>query len=218
MSVQAERSKRVWSAALNVPNQLTYLRILLAIIMFCTIAWELYLASMVLCVLAAGTDWLDGSFARKYGKITALGRILDPFADKVIICGTFIFLASVPQMRDVAWGLRPWMVVVVVGRELLVTMIRSFIEEQGLDFSANLSGKLKMILQCVTVPAWLIYLYCLGSGSHSAPGGVGAVEVGQVPAWIAWTAIISLWAAVVQTVYSGLIYVVAAVRLVRSNP
>jgi CDP-diacylglycerol--glycerol-3-phosphate 3-phosphatidyltransferase len=201
-----ERARRMWSAALNLPNQLTYLRILLAIVMFCTIAWEAYLASMVLFVLAAGTDWLDGYFARKYGQITALGRILDPFADKVIICGTFIFLAAVPQMRDVAWGLRPWMVVVVVGRELLVTMIRSFIEEQGIDFSANLSGKLKMILQCVTAPAWLLYFYCLGSGGHQ-----------DVPAWIAWTAIVSLWAAVAQTVYSGLIYVVAAVRLVRSS-
>jgi CDP-diacylglycerol--glycerol-3-phosphate 3-phosphatidyltransferase len=111
-------------------------------------------------------------------------------------------------MAKVPWGLglRPWMVVVVVGRELLVTMIRSFIEEQGLDFSANLSGKLKMILQCVTAPAWLLYFYFLGSGGHQ-----------DVPAWIAWTAIISLWAAVVQTVYSGLIYVVAAVRLVRSS-
>jgi CDP-diacylglycerol--glycerol-3-phosphate 3-phosphatidyltransferase len=206
MSVQAERARRMWAAALNVPNQLTYLRVLLAIVMFCTIAREAYLASTILFVLAAGTDWLDGYIARKYGQITPLGRILDPFADKVIICGTFIFLVASPGMHAVEWGLRPWMVVVVVGRELLVTMIRSFIEEQGHDFSANLSGKLKMILQCVAAPAWLLYFYCLGNGPHEG-----------VPAWILWTAIISLWAAVVQTVFSGLIYVVAAVRLVRSS-
>jgi len=206
MSVRAERARRMWAAALNLPNQLTYLRIVLAIIMFCTIALESYLASTVLFILAAGTDWLDGYFARKYGQITNLGRILDPFADKVIICGTFIFLAAIPEIADLPWGLRPWMVVVLVGRELLVTAIRSFIEEQGFDFSANLSGKLKMVLQCIAAPACLIYLSNRGSDSLEA-----------VPAWLAWTAVISVWAAVFQTVYSGLIYVVAAVRLVRSS-
>ena len=94
----------MWAAALNVPNQLTYLRIVLAIVMFCTIAWEFYLASMVLFILAAGTDWLDGFWARRYGQITPLGRIIDPFADKVTICGTFIFLAAIPEMHDAAWG------------------------------------------------------------------------------------------------------------------
>ena len=51
----------------------------------------------MLFVIAAGTDWLDGYFARKYGQVTTLGRILDPFADKVIVCGTFIFLAAIPE-------------------------------------------------------------------------------------------------------------------------
>jgi len=207
MPARAERAKRMWAAALNLPNQLTYLRIVGAIVMFVAIAWEQYLAAFVLFILAAGTDWLDGYFARKYGQVTNLGRILDPFADKVIICGAFIFLAAIRQMADVPWGLRPWMVVVLVGRELLVTAIRSFIEEQGLDFSANMSGKVKMVLQCVAAPACLMYLHCRGIG--------GGHDV--VPAWITWTAIISVWLAVIQTVYSGLIYVVAAVRLVRSS-
>ena len=66
----------------------------------------------MLFVIAAGTDWLDGYFARKYGQVTTLGRILDPFADKVIVCGTFIFLAAIPDMQQVPWGLRAWMVVV----------------------------------------------------------------------------------------------------------
>jgi CDP-diacylglycerol--glycerol-3-phosphate 3-phosphatidyltransferase len=207
MSARGERAKRMWAAALNLPNQLTYLRIAGAVVMFAAIALQWYLAALVLFVLAAGTDWLDGYFARKYGQVTNLGRILDPFADKVIICGAFIFLAAIPQMAEVPWGLRPWMVVVLVGRELLVTAIRSFIEEQGFDFSANLSGKVKMVLQCVAAPACLVYLYCRSLG-----GGHG-----DVPAWITWTVIASVWLAVIQTVYSGLIYVAAAVRLVRSS-
>ncbi|MGQ9575725.1 MAG: CDP-diacylglycerol--glycerol-3-phosphate 3-phosphatidyltransferase [Thermoguttaceae bacterium] len=204
MSVSTQRARRMWAAALNLPNQVTYLRILGAIVMFVAIVWEYYLVAFVLFALAAATDWLDGYFARKYGQVTVLGRILDPFADKVIICGTFIFLAAVPQMARVPWGLRPWMVVVMVGRELLVTAIRSFIEEEGFDFSAALSGKLKMVLQCLAAPACLFYLYWW---SHYQ----------TVPAWVSWTMALLVWGAVLQTVYSGLIYVVAAIRLVRSS-
>ena len=61
-------------------------------------------------------------------------------------------------MAEQPWGLRPWMVVVIVGRELLVTALRSFIEDRGSDFSAKMSGKLKMVLQCVAAPACLFYL------------------------------------------------------------
>ena len=66
-------------------------------------------------------------------------------------------------MAEVPWGLRAWMVVVIVGRELLVTALRSFIEDRGSDFSAKMSGKLKMVLQCVAAGACLFYL------SYDAP-------------------------------------------------
>ena len=52
----------------------------------------------MLFAIAAGTDWVDGFYARRYGQVTQLGRILDPFADKIIICGTFTFLAAVPPV------------------------------------------------------------------------------------------------------------------------
>lgn len=203
MLTRAERARRLWASAFNLPNQLTGLRLLLAVVMFCLIIWEFYLASLVLFVIAAGTDWLDGYFARKYGQVTTLGRILDPFADKVIICGTFIFLVAIPQMNTVWLGLRPWMVVVIVGRELLVTALRSFLEDQGADFSAKLSGKLKMVLQCVAAGVCLYWL------SNTQPEAAGLD-------WVGWVMVASVWAAVVSTVYSGLIYVIAAVRLVRS--
>ena len=143
----------------NFPNQLTSLRLLLSVIMFGFITRDYYLTSFVLFVIAAGTDWLDGYYARKYGQVTTLGRILDPFADKVIVCGTFIFLVADPKMPTVPAGLRAWMVVVIVGRELLVTALRSFIEDRGSDFSAKMSGKLKMVLQCIAAGTCLFYLY-----------------------------------------------------------
>jgi len=189
----------------SLPNQLTAMRLVLAVVMFCLIPWETgaaYLAAAVLFLLAAGTDWLDGYFARKYNLVTRLGRILDPFADKVIVCGTFIFLVAVPAMADVRLGLRAWMVVVIVARELLVTALRSFLEAGGTDFSAKTSGKLKMVLQCAAAALALFYLSADAYGADWSP-------------WLWLPMVASIWAAVILTVYSGLVYVRAAVRLLR---
>lgn len=202
MATNAKRSHRLAATALNLPNQLTSLRLLLAVIQFALMVWDYYLASMVLFIIAASTDWLDGYYARKYGQVTTLGRILDPFADKVIVCGTFIFLVAVPLMAHVPYGLRAWMVVVIVGRELLVTALRSFIEERGSDFSAQLSGKLKMVFQCVAAGTCLFYL------SYEQP-------LAEAPRWVWLLLVTSLWAAVVTTVVSGLGYIYTAVRLLR---
>ena len=193
----------------NLPNQLTSLRLLLSVVLFYLIASEHYIASFVMFVIAAGTDWLDGYFARKYNQITTLGRILDPFADKVIICGTFIFLAATKGMHDDWRMLQPWMVVVIVGRELLVTALRSFLEERGSDFSANLSGKLKMLLQCVAAGSALIYLHYT-----QAAAGDSALTA---PAWVYWVTVASIWSAVLLTVYSGAVYVWIAWRILRSD-
>ncbi len=193
------RNERRRKRLLNLPNQLTSLRLILSVVLFFFIAWggKWYMPAFVLFVVAAGTDWLDGYYARKYGEVTRLGRILDPFADKVIVCGTFILLAAIPELQKVAWGLRPWMAVVIVARELLVTALRAFLEQHDHDFSAKISGKLKMVLQCVAAGACLVWLF----PAH-AP-------------WIWWSLVISLWSAVALTVYSGVVYVFAAVRLLR---
>jgi CDP-diacylglycerol--glycerol-3-phosphate 3-phosphatidyltransferase len=147
----------------NVPNQITIARLVLSIALFVlieigsrTASPGYYLAAMVVFIIAAGTDWMDGYWARKYGQVTTLGRILDPFVDKVIICGAFIFLAALPPS-----GLTAWMAVVVVARELLVTALRSFLEGEGIDFSAAMSGKLKMVAQCLAA-GWSLYRLSYG--------------------------------------------------------
>src|SRR5207344_3079628 len=99
------------------------------------------------------------------------GRILDPFADKIIICGTFTFLAAVPPVQFKRWldssasEIWAWMAVVVIAREILVTALRSFFEEHGTDFSAKWSGKWKMIVQCAAVAASLAMLWHYGYAS-----------------------------------------------------
>jgi CDP-diacylglycerol--glycerol-3-phosphate 3-phosphatidyltransferase len=223
MSPSARPASRV-GKVFNLPNQLTSLRLLLSVVLFGLIVWEHYFSSFVLFIVAAGTDWLDGYYARKYGQITTLGRILDPFADKVIICGTFIVLAAAPAMLAEPWGLRTWMVVVIVGRELLVTALRSFLEERGSDFSAKMSGKLKMVLQCIAAGSCLVFLGLAAGGVPSwAWWMCGALHISlpgvrDVPPWVWWTTVISVWGAVVLTVYSGVVYVLAAVKLLRREP
>ena len=202
-SAPAPETRPLAVPVFNLPNQLTTLRLLLAVVMFCMIPWGWYLTSLVLFVIAAGTDWLDGYYARKYSQVTTLGRILDPFADKVIICGTFIYLLAVQAILDAPYGLRAWMVVVIVGRELLVTALRSFIEDRGNDFSAKMSGKLKMVLQCFAAGACLVYL-----ALSPAPAE---------PAWVWWAMVLSTWAAVLLTLYSGIMYVMAAARMLREH-
>src|SRR5687767_15350594 len=81
----------------NLPNQLTALRLVLSVVVFILIPLKMYVAAVVVFVIAASTDWIDGWYARKYGLVTKLGRVFDPFVDKIIICGTYIFLAAEPQ-------------------------------------------------------------------------------------------------------------------------
>jgi CDP-diacylglycerol---glycerol-3-phosphate 3-phosphatidyltransferase len=184
---------------LNVPNILTAARFVLAVVVFVLIPLGQYAAAIAVFVVAAGTDWIDGWWARKYGQVTKVGRIFDPFVDKIIICGTFIFLAVEPGS-----GIAPWMAVLVMGREMLVTAIRGFIEQQGGDFSAQMSGKLKMVFQCVTVVASLVVL------RHLAAAGT---EGASLPAWMYWTLHVSVWLAILSTLWSGVEYLVAAARI-----
>lgn len=186
-------SKAIW----NVPNQLTAARFVLAIVVFVLIPLEQYLAALITFAIAASTDWIDGYYARRFGQVTQVGRMFDPFVDKIIICGVFIMLAE--AMRDVPGGIRGWMAVVVVGRELLVTALRSFLEQQGRDFSATFAGKLKMVFQCVAAGAGLLALHWST----------------RLPGWLEWALPISAWLAVLSTIQSGAGYVIAAARMMK---
>lgn len=191
----SESAKPIQQQFFNVPNQLTTARLVLSIVVFVLIPLKWYVSSTVVFLIAASTDWIDGYWARRYGQVTKLGRVFDPFVDKIIICGAFIFLAAEP-----ASGVAAWMAVVVVGREILVTALRGFIEQSGGDFSAQMAGKLKMVLQCVAVVASLV---TLSYGERPQPD------------WLPITLHISVWAAVVSTIYSGVGYLWAAARYFR---
>tara|TARA_R110002049_G_scaffold72490_7_gene187479 strand:- start:21271 stop:21864 length:594 start_codon:yes stop_codon:yes gene_type:complete len=179
----------------NVPNALTSVRLVLAIAVIVLIPLGWYATATVTFLIAASTDWIDGYWARKYGQVTKVGRIFDPFVDKIIICGSFIALVEAAGS-----GVASWMATVVVGRELLVTSLRGMIEGAGGDFSASQLGKWKMVLQCAAVVAILLSLI-------SVPAA----------AWLTWTSQILLWSAIALTIYSGIDYIVLASRVMRNS-
>jgi CDP-diacylglycerol---glycerol-3-phosphate 3-phosphatidyltransferase len=205
-STAASSTSRVW----NVPNQLTLARIVLALALFLFLPLGWYKTSIVLFVITVGTDWLDGYWARKYQQITQFGRVVDPFADKLLICGTFILLAAVPPLSNGIWpsGIAAWMAVVVTGRELLVTALRTFVEQHGGDFSAKWVGKWKMALQCLAALWSMVHLTYVDQSANTwltAP-----------PAWMSHGLIAVVWAMVLLTLYSGVSYVRSAIDKFRT--
>lgn len=189
-------------SAWNLPNAITISRFVLALVLFGMIDAEgLWVASAAIFIVAASTDFLDGYLARKYGQVTVLGRILDPFVDKIIICGSFVFLAAIPDS-----GICAWTAFIVLGREMLITSLRSVLEARGVDFSAQWLGKLKMAVQCVAVPVSLLSL--------STP----FLETLPVSSdiYMSFRAVV-IWGTVGITLLSGFEYVRRAITLVSSK-
>lgn len=212
----------------NIPNLLTMLRLVLAAAFFAILAiyqfdndqYTLLLPAIVLFIAAAITDAMDGYYARKWHVESKFGRIMDPFCDKVLILGALCFLAgpSFAYLMPVfdednmyageksvqVSSVLPWMVVVIIARELLVTGIRGEMESSGHKFGANLWGKLKMILQSIVVPIVLVVVYLLDKDVQFA-------DDLRLPLSIL------VYATVVVTVLSGLPYVTGAYRVSKAQ-
>ena len=190
----------------NLPNALTGLRFLLSFVFFLLLRYKgggwMDLALALFLVIGL-TDILDGWLARRWHEETTLGRIADPFVDKVLVCGAFIFLLAIPEMTrrlpDGA-GLSPWMVMAIAAREFLVTGLRSYAESAGWSFPATWLGKSKMATQFACLCAALIYL---GHLEHVA--------------WAHWAMAGFLWLTVGVTVGSCGTYVARFITLAREE-
>lgn len=185
---------------LNLPNIITFARLALSFVLFGMMSAGVgWVWSAGLFVFAVLTDILDGYIARKYQLITQLGRIMDPFVDKFITSGVFIFL--LPYRES---GVTAWMVIAVLGREMLVTSLRGFLEQRGADFSASAVGKLKMFLQCVAATIALLTM----------DDAIRTWMIG--PMSIVLLRDLSLWGMVLVTLWSGVIYVQRGVTILRT--
>lgn len=212
----------------HIPNLLTMLRLVLAGVFFALLAFyrfdndqaSLLLPAVAVFIAAAITDFLDGMLARRWQVESKFGRIMDPFCDKVLILGALVMLAGPAFAYEVfisvdglaqaavaqASGVWPWMVVVMLARELLVTGIRGELEGSGHKFGANLWGKLKMILQSVVVPIVLLIVFLLDRDE-------------QVVDLLNLTLVrdILVWATLVVTVLSGIPYATGAYRVTKAE-
>jgi CDP-diacylglycerol--glycerol-3-phosphate 3-phosphatidyltransferase len=144
-------SASAFGGLLNVPNVLSFGRILLAPAVAAVVLAhpEGSLLAGTLFALTAVTDVVDGHLARSRGLITPLGKLLDPVADKLLIIAALVSLVAVDRL---AW----WVVAVIAGRELLVTALRAHAARRGAVLAAGAAGKAKMFLQVAMVLALMI--------------------------------------------------------------
>ena len=143
----------------NLPNSITMSRIvmipLLLWILSAHFPWqagpEQEVLASILFVLASITDGVDGYLARKRGQITTMGMLLDPLADKIMVTAAFIALVAYePQVVKV------WIAVVIIGREFLISGLRSIAASEGFTIQASDLGKMKTVLQIVSVVAAIL--------------------------------------------------------------
>ena len=132
---------------MNIPNQLTTLRvILIPVFMFfftSDITANNIIAAIVF-IVASLTDFLDGHLARKWNLVTNFGKIMDPFADKLLVLTALIYLA-------ISGTIPGWPVIIIIGRELLVTSLRALAADNGIILAARNLGKFKTVSQMFAI-------------------------------------------------------------------
>ena len=170
--------ENVSSEIVNLPNSLTLLRIFLVPFLVVVLLTKFYgreYVGLAIFLLAAITDFLDGFFARRYNRMTRLGALLDPIADKLLMSAAFISLVELGLARA-------WMIVIIIGREFAVSGLRSIAAQQGVTIAASPLGKGKMISQVIaisllilgyqlgeflfigTIALWIVMIFALASG------------------------------------------------------
>ena len=139
---------------MTLPNQLTILRIILSpIFLFFFLSDVIWMkqVSVLIYIIAALSDWYDGWLARKFNYITSWGKFWDPLADKILTSMAFIGFAIV---QLIPW----WMVIIIVGRDVLITLLRVFADMKNLSFTTSYYAKWKTLLQMVFL-YYLLILY-----------------------------------------------------------
>lgn len=184
-----------------IPNALTIGRLFLSLIFLWMVlyspkadhATSLLDGAFALFLVAAITDVIDGHVARRFNVTSKFGRIVDPLADKVLVCGAFICFAwigepklfglSFETLRVIHWSV----VGILILREAYVTIIRQWAESKGLNFAATRSGKVKMLLQSIAI-------------------GTVLVKMAHVPdqAWGHWVTSVIFLVMVGATIFSGI--------------
>lgn len=202
---------------LNLPNTITISRILLVIVFTLSLTIDgvtvtagrspmdavaytgwfraLSIGSCVALwafIIGAISDFLDGYLARKYNLVTNFGKLIDPLADKILVCAAFVYLSAV--------GMCPfWVTILILFREFLVTGLRQLAVEQGKVMAADRSGKWKTAVQLTYCISCLVHLCYAGN----LPEPLRSLSTGEGGYWLRE---ITLWLSVALTLWSGLNY------------
>jgi CDP-diacylglycerol--glycerol-3-phosphate 3-phosphatidyltransferase len=183
---------------MNVPNKLTISRFVLTLAFLAVVfARPPFYETVALALFSVAglTDYFDGKIARRDHLITNFGILMDPLADKIMVCSAFIAFVGLDWVPA-------WMVVIIVARELAITGLRLLAASKNLVLAAERFGKHKTISQIVAIISLLVL--------HSypqwgAPGRLFAFDLFWGP-WMSWFAPLSLKVAVLLTFTSGTIY------------
>ena len=183
---------------MNLPNKLTVSRLILTAFFLKALLFDFpfhYTVALVLFVAASLTDLFDGIIARRRNLLTDFGKLMDPLADKVLICSAFIAFIELDWMPA-------WMVILIVARELAITGLRLLAASKNLVLAAERQGKNKTISQITAIIALLV------THSHADWGIVGQLFAFEIAdqAWAWWVAEVSKWVAVALTAFSGFLY------------
>jgi CDP-diacylglycerol--glycerol-3-phosphate 3-phosphatidyltransferase len=185
----------------NLPNKLTVSRFALTVlflwVLFSSIPFHNTLA-LVLFNIAGLTDFLDGRIARARKLTTNFGILMDPLADKILICSAFIaFVESTHLNAGAPVKVAAWMVIVIVARELTITGLRLLAASKNVVLAAEGFGKHKTISQIVAINALLVLDACYEWPAHLQKFFLS---------WVPVFADIMLWVAVALTAVSGALY------------
>ena len=166
---------------MNLPNKLTIARVIAVPFFIAAYYLNWYIAAFVIFVAASFTDMLDGKIARKNNLVTNFGKIMDPLADKVLVYSALCLM--------IPYFVPAWMLIIILAREFTVAGMRTVAASEGIVIAADMSGKIKTVLQMIAVSLLLLVPACKF----------------YLPLW--YTAQAFLWASLIMTVYSGIEYV-----------
>lgn len=169
---------------MNLPNKLTIGRILAIPVFIVVFLMGYRYAAAIIFILAAFTDMLDGKIARKYDLVTNFGKLMDPLADKLLVMAALICLSQVGDVPG-------WMVIVILGREFIITGMRQVAAAQGIVIAAGTTGKIKTVTQMIAIPLLILANWPFSLLSFEVPMDV-----------------IFLWIALIMTIVSGVEYIV----------
>ena len=168
---------------MNLPNKLTLLRICLIpvfVILMLSQVSNFFLISCIIFIIASITDFLDGKIARKYNLVTDFGKLMDPLADKLLVLSALICMIE----YDLVAG---WMVIIIVARELTVSILRAIAADNGKVIAASGGGKIKTTSQMIA-----IILLLIGANYSNSQ--------------IVFVGTIAMYIATIFTLYSGIDY------------